>query len=165
MRSAITTNVEERKLKYIAAVLLVLFATSVHAAGTAPTFSDYKVNEIYKGKKGKIKTEPDDDPKFKRALIEAGKGPVNFAGHYTIFHFSCGLGSICASVLDVITGDVVARYPDMYDVFDDNATFSDDYRPDSRLVIITGMSGQTDTPLMTRCYVFGNNAFDEIKCK
>lgn len=90
-------------------------------------FSDYPVTNIVRKAKGKYK--------------------ANFAGHYLFTTFGCGGGSICGEIIDVNTGKSVEGLPNPYmvDGIDDIGHFMADYQLDSSLIIISGITGDTET--------------------
>jgi len=150
------------------AAMLALIASAAHASGGTPKFIDYPVAHIYKGKHGPVKPEADDSPDFKWQLKQTLKGRVNFAGHYIVFTYDCGTACITGSIVDVISGEVVDGFPDGYVIGDDSDSFSADYRANSHLLIITGISGSdvSDSPRpKTRCFVMGREKLKEISCR
>lgn len=151
--------------KHIGAALLAVMAAYSFAGEIVPKFSDYPVGKIYRGKHAKVKTEPDLDARFRTALVEAGARPVNFAGHYIVFLYSPGGGSITGSVIDAVTGEAVAGFPDAYIAGEETETFDAQYQANSSLMIITGQSAVDDDPVKTSCYDFKNNQFKSIKCR
>lgn len=152
--------------RYIAAALLAITATYSFADESMQKFSDYPVKEIYKGKHAQVKPDPDSTEHFNKNLVAAGAQPVDFAGHYIVFRYSPGGGAITASVLDAVTGKVVAGFPDAYVGGDEPESFDARYEADSTLMIVTGESASgKGEGIETHCYDFKNNKFKEIKCK
>lgn len=157
--------------KYIVGAILSLITACAYAAGATPKFSHYPVAHIYKGKHAKVKIYPDDtDVYYRRALVQAGPQPVNFAGHYVIFLYACGSGCITGAILDVVTGDVVDGFPDGYIFGDDPTSFSAEYQANSRLLVISGKSGSdihASPPVRTNCYILQKkkDELKQIKCE
>lgn len=75
------------------------------------------------------------------------KYSANFAGHYSVSTKGCGGGAICGEITDIITGKVVASFPNAYLIEDDNGSnyFTANYQPDSSLIIISGIAADTET--------------------
>lgn len=108
------------------------------SAWAEPCFDDYAV-EVYSGPIAKPEKNSANEAFFS-ALVEAANSGVNFAGKYIVFHYSCGGGCITGGVLDVVTGRVVAEFPDEFVAGDDPETFMSKYRKNSRLILIQGTS-------------------------
>ncbi len=150
--------------RYVSAGILAAMVTYSFAGEIMTKFFDYPVGEIYKGTNAKVKLAPDLSAHFRSALLEAGAQRVNFAGHYVVFEYACGGGCITGSVLDAITGEVVARFPGAYIEGDEPESFNAQYKVDSSLMIITGKSAYRNKGIKTKCYDFKKNEFKEIRC-
>lgn len=84
---------------------------------------------------------------------------ANFAQHYQIKYASCGSdGCITANILDPISNKVVSYYPDAYIMIDDDEhkEFVDDYKLESNLLMIQGVSS-IDLVFRRSYYEFKNN--------
>ncbi len=90
---------------------LILAAFSANAQGPAPTsnerlprFEDYPATEIFKGSPAPPKFRRPGDRLFRTKIREgAARGP-NFAGHYTIADWGCGMGCISIAIVDAKDG-------------------------------------------------------------
>ena len=69
-----------------------------------PRFEDYPVTDIFKGSPAPPKLRRPGDRMFRTRIREgAAKGP-NFAGHYTIADWGCGMGCISIAIVDAKDG-------------------------------------------------------------
>src|SRR5260221_11687562 len=90
---------------------LILAAFSANAQGPArtsnerlPRFEDYPATEIFKGSPAPPKFRRPGDRLFRTKIREgAARGP-NFAGHYTIADWGCGMGCISIAIVDAKDG-------------------------------------------------------------
>lgn len=127
----------------------VVFCSTVAFAQSEnrrPDFKEYLVHHVYKGKP----TAPvlNKDQRFFRTAIRNGaKGPVEFAGHYTVPIWGCGAGCIAFSLVDSITGRVYEGYVvELQLVWLDEHPEANlkpvEYQPTSRLFKINGCLGE-----------------------
>jgi hypothetical protein len=118
-----------------------------------PKFTDFPVNDVFTGKHAKLAKGV--DKHFAKVLAE----PVNFAGHYIVYHEACGGGCIMGGIMDAKKGVVVESFPDEYVV----DSFESEYKIDSRLLVITGESATKDTGVQTRFYKLENDKLKILK--
>lgn len=90
-------------------------------------------------------TNAEPSPNFASYPIETiiDNEQVNFSGAYQIKYVPCGSsGCITAEIYDPIKKQTIAYYPDAYIMIDNNEQkeFLDEYRKDSNLLIIQGVS-------------------------
>ncbi|MGE7958756.1 hypothetical protein ACQKQA_19585 [Pseudomonas sp. NPDC089530] len=142
----------------------VLAASASSCFAAAPSFKDLNVTEVFEGPNHALLPQENSSPMMDRARAQALEGKVNFAGHYILHKVGCGGGAVCGDVLDARTGDVVAGLPNAYD----GNTFSLSFQPDSRLIIISGITldaeedaqgNQLESRDRDRYYEFVNNEF------
>ena len=142
----------------------LLLATASIAFAADPDFKDYPVAPIFSGPHHALVPQENSNPVMDQARAKALKGKVNFAGHYILNPLGCGGGAICAEVLDAQTGEVAGGLPNAYD----GSTFAMLYQPDSRLLLISGITldGEEDAQGNSlesvnrdRYYEFVNNEF------
>ena len=126
-----------------------------------PCFDSYLEADVFTGKVEGA-SAPVEDDKFAKIMSEAVKNPVNFSGHYIVFFYSCGGGCITAGVIDAMTGSLVADFPDNYIAGDEPETFKTEFRANSRLIRIEGVSAYDDSGLAVRWYEFVNNSFKPV---
>jgi hypothetical protein len=72
----------------------------------APKPEDYPVKDIYKGKVAPVILDCKKAKMFRTVLRQGAKTGPNFAGHYTMVAWGCGLGSFEIAVIDAKTGKV-----------------------------------------------------------
>jgi hypothetical protein len=142
---------------------LILVVTSM-ASAADPDFKDYTATPVFTGTHHALVPQENSNPVMDQARAKALKGKVNFAGHYILHQLGCGGSAICAEVLDARTGEVVGGLPNAYD----GSTFAMVYQPDSRLILISGITldGEEDAQGNSlesvnrdRYYEFVNNEF------
>ncbi|MCF5700104.1 hypothetical protein GIV24_01075 [Pseudomonas syringae] len=134
------------------------------AFASEPVFKDFGVTPVFIGPNHQLKPQENTNPVIDSARAKALQGKVNFAGHYILHRLGCGGSAICGEVLDAQTGEVVGGLPNAYD----GSTFGMVYQPDSRLIIVSGITldGEEDAQGNTlesgnrdRYYEFVNNEF------
>ena len=100
-------------------------------------FDMFKVKDIYKGKMAKpnLKTDPDSYGYRTRIREGCDIDTINFAGHYTIVEWGCGMECVDLAVVDRINGRVF--YSTKYIPFDiEDGHWLSQYRSDSRMIIV-----------------------------
>ena len=149
-------------LSLVAGSLLAISTAMAFAAD--PTFKDYTVTPVFNGPNHKLVPQENSSPMMDQARAQALQGKVNFVGHYILHRLGCGGSAVCGEVLDAQTGEVVGGLPNAYD----GSTFGIVYQPDSRMLIVSGISADTEedaqgneleTRYRTRYYEFVNNEF------
>ena len=96
---------------------LLLFAFSLVVSGSsswagdgdwqhAPRPRDYPVHKIYRGKPAPVRLESPKAKLYRTVLRKGAKGGPNFAGHYTVIAWGCGLDSFELAVVGAMTGKV-----------------------------------------------------------
>jgi hypothetical protein len=130
-------------------LLLFLFL-----AADLPTFDQFKVADIYKGKPAAPVITTAGDREFRTRIREgAAEGP-NFAGHFTVADWGCGAGCVSFVVIDAASGTiykppfkVLGWEPVMYEgkIAADGEIFEPlDFRKDSRLLVARGCPEEKD---------------------
>ena len=114
-----------------------------------PSFTDYRVKQIYKGKPAKPVLSKDQQA-YRSRIREGAKAGVQFAGHYSVPRFGCGSGCTIFYVVDSIKGRVyqglaVSDLPSawMQQNHRDNIE-QIEFHPNSRLLKINGCPSETD---------------------
>ncbi len=135
-------------------------------------FEDYPVFEIYKGKTAKLDI-PKDDFDRERLQWAIDNQKVNFAGHYILTNWSCGMWCSRFAVIDAKTGkidgvDVSPQVclPHLKEEFVCNENFqSIDYTIDSKLLILFGIryKNNSDGERGFHYYKFENGKFIHLK--
>ena len=142
-----------------------LLATVASVAFAAdPDFKDYTVTPEFTGINHEPVSQEHSNPRMDKDRAQALKRKVNFAGHYFLYRVGCGGSAICGEVLDARTGEVVVGLPNAYD----GNTFSLSNKPDSRLLIVSGIAADTEEDAQgnelesryrTRYFEFANKEF------
>jgi hypothetical protein len=124
-------------VKGFAILFASLLAASTSLAFAAePGFKEYSVTPVFTGTHHELVPQENSSPAMDSARAKALQGKVNFAGHYILHRLGCGGGAICGEVLDARTGEVTGGLPNAYD----GNTFYMVYQPDSRLIIVSGLT-------------------------
>lgn len=156
--------------KLFARSLLLFCFFSVSAFAEVPSFSEYKVDSVYKGQNHPLIKIDTAGERWDELRKKAAISPVNFAGHYIVFTGECAGGSICGEVIDAETGEVVRSLPNAYkaDVEEADDSFDISYQIDSRLIVIMGVSqnrevdannNKVSRKYRTRYYEFDGQVF------
>lgn len=153
------------------ATILVLPASSMFWCGRAfaqsnlPQFKDYRVSEIYKGATAPLVLSHD-DLIFKTRLRWAARNQKpNFAGHYILTSWGCGAECVMGAVIDAKTGKV---YWWNFSICCWGADVDDkfnpiEFRPDSRLIVFSGLRNEKDDDDCAHFYQFENGRFVHIR--
>jgi hypothetical protein len=97
--------------RYATTILVRIFTLTVTIAAIVvgnerlPRFEDYPVTAIFKGTPAPPKLRPGDRLFRTRIREGAAKGP-NFAGHYTIAEWGCGMGCVSIAIVDASDGRI-----------------------------------------------------------
>lgn len=143
-------------------------------AGTVePQFENYRVDSIFAGPNHVLDAPDQSDDKWTIYRSNAIKLKVNFAGHYIVYTGDCGGGAICGEILDAMTGKIVSGFPNAYQLDSPDGSYYDaGFRPDSRLLIISGVAADPEKSQngkvlpaqnRTRYFEFKNNELVLIK--
>lgn len=145
-------------------VCLVLFSLSFCFTQTAlaqqgvPQFKDFPAGEQYRGKPHAV-VLAGDARTFRTRLKEAAKGKPNFAGHYILTTWGCGTQCLMGAIIDAKTGKVY-MLPDTlccWDIGADDNFSPVEFRPNSKLLILSGARSERDGDNGTHYYKFENN--------
>jgi hypothetical protein len=130
--------------------------------GASPRFTDYPVKEIYKGRIAPVILDSRRARMFRSRLREDSRNGVNFAGHYTVVFWGCGTGCAQMAVVDAKTGKVYwppLDYIDIPDAPEDAATPHPNFRPDSKLLVLTRARYDGRGSYTAYYYLFDKNRF------
>jgi hypothetical protein len=92
-------------------ILLALFsqASSAVQVEKLPTFQQYRVAQIYRGKAAEPVFTTKEEREFRTQICrQAAKGP-NFAGHYTVVTWGCGTQCTSFVIVDARTGRIFSH--------------------------------------------------------
>jgi len=145
---------------FAAVVLITLIA---HAQVNAPEFKDCPAGRKYTGKNAPLVLTRD-ARMFRTRLKEAARQKPNFAGHYILTTWGCGMGCVMGAVIDARTGKVY-RIPFTLCCWGDDGgdTFAPvKFRLDSKLIILSGVRDEKQGDEGTHFYLFENNRFVPI---
>ncbi len=95
-------------------VLAVGVGFSVRAQGSDlgfPSFSEYPVSAIFKGKPVAPRLVQPGDRLFRSRILEGAAAGPNFAGHFSIAEWGCGTACVSIAIVDAETGRV---YPGLF---------------------------------------------------
>lgn len=120
-------------------ILLLGLGASISYAESQLSLSDFSVQDLYKGPVNHSEDTKNLSPNFVWEYKNAKK--VNFAGHYVLFTFGSGGGSLGYGLLDAKSGMLVtSEIPNYYAEELDN----DEFNINSSLVIIKGQTLDDD---------------------
>ena len=144
--------------------------TTVSVSGTAigqavPHFKDYPAGEIYKGATAPLVLTKD-DLTFKTRLREAAKNEKpNFAGHYILTIWGCGAECLMGAAIDAKTGRVYWWNFSLccWDSGTDDNFNPIEFRPDSRLIVFSGLRDEKDGDNGAHFYRFDDGRFVHIR--
>jgi len=88
------------------AVLMVCASARLWAAADLPRFEEYPSPTDWRGPAAAVKLITRSEQMFRTLLLEAGRQPPNFAGHYRITYWGCGSNCSASAVVDLQTGDI-----------------------------------------------------------
>jgi hypothetical protein len=131
-------------------------------AGASPRFTDYPVREVYKGRVAPVILDGRRARMFRSRLREDSRGGVNFAGHYTAVFWGCGTGCAQMAVVDAKTGRVYwppLDYIDIPAAPEDAAIPHPNFRPDSKLLVLTRARYDGRGSYTAYYYLFDKNRF------
>jgi hypothetical protein len=143
---------------------ILIFTAASMAFAAEPTFKNYTVTPVFTGPNHKLVPQENSSPTTDQARVQALQGKVNFAGHYILHRLVCGGSAICGEVLDAQAGEVVGGLPNAYE----GSTFGMAYQPDSRMIIVSGITldceedaqgNALESGNRVRYYEFVNNEF------
>ncbi len=153
-------------MKFVITSLIILMACFISFAqdlSDAPKSSDYPAKQIYTGAPAPVILSSRRARKYRTVLREGAKEGPNFAGHYTVVAWGCGLGAFSMAVVDARTGKVFFPPFECVDLSSFGIPYADKgnnpaFRVDSKLFVIYGTPDE-GKPVGLYFYVFGNNRF------
>lgn len=136
--------------------------TRAAKAGESPRFDDYPVREIYKGRIAPVILDTRRARMFRSRLREDSRQRPNFAGHYTVVFWGCGTGCAQLAVVDARTGRVYWPPLESSDIPvspEDTAAPHPNFRPDSKLLVLTRSHYDARGGRTAYYYLFDKNRF------
>ena len=138
-------------LRQVGFVCALALSAGAQVTSTRPSFSDFSVKEVFRGEPAAPKLVTKAERAFRTRIRNGAKGPVEFAGHYTLPRWGCGAGCSGFAIVDSITGrvyDVPFSLEDLpYPWLDEHEGEGHqrmDYRPDSRLMKFDACLNEVD---------------------
>ncbi len=130
----------------------------------SPRFQDYPVLEKYKGKNARLILSHN-DRKYRTRLMIASKQKPNFAGHYILTAWGCGMECRMGAVIDARTGNVIwfpfticcwgSGVPENFEPIE--------FRLDSNLIVVNGARNEKEGDNGKHFYKFEKNHFVQIQ--
>lgn len=117
-----------------------------------PTFAEFPVTKVFRGKPASPKLATKDQRMFRTMIRMGGENPetLNFAGHYTVPQWGCGTDCSQFAVVDSISGRVygpfaVSGMPGSW-LEDHNGAGAEhvEFEPNSRLLKVNGCPNERD---------------------
>jgi hypothetical protein len=115
----------------------------------APRFEQFRLDERFTGKTATVNLSSHAmAPRYRTVLRKGSAAGPNFAGHYTIVAWGCGISCVTFAIVDARTGSV--HFPKDFRAVLGNGLDTDDFEPtgtdywglryrlDSRLLILLG---------------------------
>ena len=158
---------EQIRVLRISGLLVLLVVVWLSAAGQTaiPQFKDYPAKGKYAGKNARVVLKGD-DRNYRTRLREAARETPNFAGHYIIAAWGCGAGCLMGAVIDANTGKVY-WFPHTICCWNETNRDEDfkpiEFRPNSRLIVFTGLRDEKDGDQGAHFYEFDGKRFKLIR--
>jgi hypothetical protein len=115
-----------------------------------PKFGDFAVTEIYRGKPAEPKITKDFSL-FRTMIRHGAESQVQFAGHYTVPSWGCGMGCTGFAIVDSVSGRIynglgVADLPITWLNKENGGVQMErlEFHPDSRLLKISGCPNEAN---------------------
>jgi hypothetical protein len=147
------------------AVIVMISCISVPAQdlSNAPKSADYPARNTYRGKLAPVIFDSRRARLYRTVLREGAKKGPNFAGHYTLVAWGCGLGAFSMAVIDAKTGRVYFPPFKCVDGADFGLPLADKgnnpaFRIDSKLFVFVGSRDEEERTAMY-FYIFDKNRF------
>lgn len=155
VNSGVGRLLHDMKLILLTTLTLVILASETLAqVNNLPRFEDYPVSQVFSGKPAPVNISSSHKARMYRTMLKraAMDGP-NFAGHYTLVMWMCGIGCAEYGIIDAITGRVffpsllsyasnVGWEPERYGLSIRDGGIR--YRRDSKLIILYGAPNHED---------------------
>jgi hypothetical protein len=138
------------------------YASSVLAGSDVPAFEDCQIAVTTFQKKAhlKLKLSTHESLQYASMLRTSAKQPVNFAGHYILASWGCGVSCIMGGAIDIKSGHV-AMLPFTVTNWPLNITEPLSYKKDSCLLVVHGSRDEKDQGIYY--YRFEDDKFNFIK--
>lgn len=127
-------------------------------------FEDYPADEKYRNKNAPVVLSKKDRI-YRTRLKEVAKQKPNFAGHYILTTWGCGMECLMGAVIDAKTGKTY-QLPFTICCWGDetSANFKPiEFRTDSKLIVFTGARDEKEDDAGKHYYIFDNYSFKPIQ--
>lgn len=145
-----------KKIVFAACALFLL--THFASAQKTPSFAMYKVKVGNKTSKQPNLASHKTARTYRTNLRNAAKAGVNFAGHFVVATWGCGTGCTSSAIIDARTGKVFfpAIFQGVGAGFCELSEYAEtlDYKPDSRLLILSGFKGSAQNAADNQCGIY-----------
>lgn len=158
-----TLRIKIAHIVMLSIIVLNTFSGVAWAEQQAPRFQDYPILEKFKGKNQRLLLSQK-DRLYKTRLKEAAKNKPNFAGHYILSVWGCGMECVMGAVIDAKTGKVTwlpfticcwgTDVPDNFEPIE--------FRLDSNLIVFSGARNEKEGDNGKHYYKFEKNHFEPI---
>ncbi len=139
-------------------VLAALLCSPASATSIVlPQFESYPVGVYYGPTRAPDLNSDPDAYTYRTRLRNAAQGPVNFAGEYAIATWGCGTTCLMGAAVNLRTG-AVRFLPGTVCCWDETVAEPIAFRPDSNLLILTGLINEQD-PMASNFYEFAGGEF------
>ena len=138
-------------------IAIAVFAVPI-LGQKAPTFEQYAARVEKAGKINVNLASHRNARTYRTNLREAAKSGVNFAGHYVVAEWGCGTNCMQAGIVDARNGK--AYFPIELEGMSSGAcdipdeTELTEYKPNSRLLILSGHRGNDANKMQRACGVY-----------
>ena len=135
-----------------------VLCASVASAQKPPRFTDYPVNESFSGKTASLVLSRE-ARMYRTRLNEAARQKPNFAGHFVVTTWGCGTECIMGAIIDASTGRVFMLPTTLccWGADVDEKFNPVEFRPNTKLIILSGARNEKEGDAATRFYKFENN--------
>jgi len=132
----------------------------------APKSEDYAVGKIFAGTPAPVILSAKRARMFRTVLREGAKKRPNFAGHYTLVVWGCGLGAFSMAIVDALTGQVFFPPFDCVEGSDFGLPFVDKgnnpaFKIESKLFVFYGSTDDGKSSGL-HFYVFNKGRFKRV---
>ena len=94
-------------LVFVLVFFIVHWPTCGQAQKRPPSFAEFRVVERYSGRHVAPQLRPNTAAwKYRTRIREAAQGRANFAGHYVVATWGCGIECLVFGIIDLETGKV-----------------------------------------------------------
>lgn len=143
--------------------LALAMLVALCAATPMPRFGSYPADAAWNGRHAPLVLASSADRMYRTRLREGAAAHANFAGHYSLALWGCGMECIMGAAIDLHSGRVVWLPGTVCCYLSEHDYAPDDFEPvrfraDSRLIELTGLIDEQGKAL-THAYVLQGGRF------